>query len=347
MTIRIDNYVAPTSWDDLEMDWADPDPTDCKYVHAIILAIRERLVGPSLTGYATPIPVIISPDIRMKHSTLIAIHNWTFNLWKGNLDNQIRYLNCDEPVANRTITKTANDPYYTGTYDYHLCDLNYWTDESIIDAIGDDAIVWPQPDVRDNKAWLIQQYKILNKLNTHTFSLQKVHSAYYKGRRYYKNNGTVYEDSVSDWLPVLWYSEDRSAYKTFRVSNENTYVIESMALKFVWSNYIAYQYAIDLVGFLEEYYVPSGIEWRAAPGVFGDVDSVKFWFTPYSYNIPANTIPLIDYQDGDVELLGAPPLTNRYGRSETGWEWGIRRVSRDLYYGFPKPIGKFNFNFQD
>lgn len=68
MTLRIDEYVSPVSWDDLEMDWTDPDPTDCKYIHALVLALQERLiVGDGWNSISFP---IISPDIRMKSMSL-------------------------------------------------------------------------------------------------------------------------------------------------------------------------------------------------------------------------------------------------------------------------------------
>jgi len=343
MTIRIDNYVAPTSWDDLDMDWTDPDPTDCKYIHALILAIKERLVGPSVYDYQVSLPVV-SPDIRMKYSTLMAIHNFTFALWSGSLDNQIRYINCDEPAANRTITKTASSSYFNGTYDYHLCDVNYWTDASIIEAIGDDAIVWPQADMFNNKPWLIQQYKILNKMNTHLISLSKNHNAFYKQKYYYEHNGTVYQDFETDWLPD---TDHRNAYKKAQINSyEVGHVHDVQAVKFTWSTLVAYPYTVDIIGIIDEYFSYTGTEWAFAPDAFNGVSSIKYWFNPFSYHIPANTIPLIDSQDGDLNFLNFPPQIGQYGSSMSGWQWGAQRAFTDSYWGYPKVIGKFNFNFQ-
>lgn len=345
MTVRIDNYIAPALWNDLEMDWTDPDPTDCKYVHALILAIKERLTGPSSYGYPVSLPVI-SPDIRMKHSTLMAIHNWTFALWKGNLDDQIRYLNCDEPVVNRTITKTADGACYTGTYDYHLCDLNYWNDASIIEAIGDDAIVWPQPDMCDNKPWLIQQYKILNKLNTHVVLLVP-YSVYGKKRSYEIQYGTVVRDETTDWI---LNPDNRNAYKSASLVDPmhgSGYVWEfhkSQAIKHVWSCPIPFKYNVDIIGFITRYL---GTDWLFSSEAFSGISAIGYWFEEFPFSIQKDTIPLVAYEVGDISLLPLPPLTDRYKSSVQSYGWGSERQTFDSYYGFPKPIGKFNFNFQD
>jgi len=329
MTVRIDNYVAPTSWDDLDMDWTDPDPTDCKYVHAIILAIKERLAGPSQYGYPVSLPVV-SPDIRMKHSTLMTIHNWTFNLWKGNLGNQIRYLNCDEPVTDRTIQKDAygQNSNYLGSYNYHICDPNYFSDVSIIEAIGDDSIIYPQPDMRDNKAWLIQQYKILNKLNIHLLYIRILSEHTYE--KYHIYNGDAGYEYTSDWEKITTTTPEIEKTE-HPMSYGGHYFKSKMAKIKCFTD--SFLYDIDILGFFTKSW--GGISY--APDAFSGLACEGSWFEESPASIPANTQLQLEREIGDLNLLS--PTTSGSSANRHQVSYGIA--------GIPYAIGKINFNFQD
>ena len=104
MTVRIDSYVSPDSWDDLSMDWNNPQAQDARFVDALCRAIYERykifftLLYPERGRITLP---QITPDRRLDYSKLLTIHNATLALVS-------KFLDINTSVSEMTVEKTAN-----------------------------------------------------------------------------------------------------------------------------------------------------------------------------------------------------------------------------------------------
>jgi len=343
MTLRIDEYVSPVNWDDLEMDWTDPDPTDCKYIHALVLALLERLVvGDGWNSVSFP---IISPDIRMKYSSLNTIHNYTWGMWNSPYLNNIRYLNTDEPVTERIIPKTATNAYHPGNYDYHHCELNYWNNESILEAIGDETIISPQSDVFNNQPWLIQQYKIINKLHTHKFTPGIPHR-YFKDRIYQVQYGRVTDDRTSDWRnDGDSYTSAIKSAQLYDPMHGSGFVWETQYSRMIKHDIIYSPYFpicdVDLIGFIHKYNpqtVSDGCYFY--PNAFNGINCGGYWFEPCSFRFNKFTQNVLSVEFGDLELLPVPGQDEKYRTSIQSYSYSSERVTM-----YDTAIGKFNFNF--
>jgi hypothetical protein len=156
MAVIISN-PTPASWDDLEMNWDNPDPNYCKYINALREAILERAefvkipiedddnynpdnwaIGYTGTSYVYPvlksktIP-LANPFMRLDLSILESIHWSTICL--------IKYFIND-----------TND------------DRELWTLDSMMEFLGIDNLISPQKCAFSVQAWVIQTYRILREL---------------------------------------------------------------------------------------------------------------------------------------------------------------------------------------
>jgi len=146
MIIPID-YVSPTSFTDLDMDWSD-ESTDIsaqksKYLDALRLAILERqsvLNITSLDILYTP-NYIPYPYKTLDYDLLIYMHN------------AIRTL------IPHFVNHTVNNGDFTG-----LDSIPMWNERDLLDYLQIEEYQYPQPFDMDNNEWLKQQYKIINLL---------------------------------------------------------------------------------------------------------------------------------------------------------------------------------------
>lgn len=138
---HIDNYISPTSWTDLGMDWSKPDAQDARYVDALVFAIKERYkaLGTNWVGPA------IRPDMRLDYSKLMTIHNATLALVP-------RFVNHADSTGD-----------WSGKTSMEFAPA--WNIKSCLASFGDTVLLSPQKSILDNSVWLMQQYKILNKMD--------------------------------------------------------------------------------------------------------------------------------------------------------------------------------------
>ena len=137
------SYVAPVSWTDQGMDWANPDSCKAVYVDAIRLAAIERCLAVGNTSLAATLSKILpQPYHLMKTADLITIHNAIRAL-------MAQFVNQANPLG---ITFAVNG------------NLRFWTPAELLTALGETSQTYPQKNVIQNNVWLSQQYKILNYL---------------------------------------------------------------------------------------------------------------------------------------------------------------------------------------
>lgn len=76
--MEITDYTLPTSWDDKNMDWSNPDPANIDYIMAIRQAIVERAI---LTGYTVPAALFrLSPYVPLNTDILTAFRDAIYAL---------------------------------------------------------------------------------------------------------------------------------------------------------------------------------------------------------------------------------------------------------------------------
>jgi hypothetical protein len=131
MIIPID-YVSPTSFTDLDMDWSD-ESTDIscqksKYLDALRLAILERQSVCGITSLNTLYTLDYTPDYipypqkSLDSYLLIYMHNAIRTL--------IPYF----------VNHTVNEGDFTG-----LKEIPMWTERDILDYLGESEYFYPQP----------------------------------------------------------------------------------------------------------------------------------------------------------------------------------------------------------
>ena len=232
--MRIDTYISPASWIDLDMDWENPNSQQACYVDALLQAVKERF---SVRGYgnfyfdgskryqtsAAP----IAPDELLRYRTLSQIHS-------AIIDMIPHFIDIDNPVllTTGTFEETIDEVDYYIDYSYGSYQngtkesskpFNYLTLSAIAGKLGLSEIVSPQAYSRDNSAWLKQSHDILNLMK---FTSVKDNSTSIKNLKYRSRVRVVYSDPPSDTTSAWtdWGSGDPyaylSAFEGVQVSNE-------------------------------------------------------------------------------------------------------------------------------
>ena len=143
------DYVAPTSWDDLGMDWTDPDPMRAVYYDAVRLAINERYAA-AYYGYGALSEVLFRPYCKLNYTNVQLLHDM---LLKYNI------LSTTSPlIIGRYANQEADEDRTQSMF------RPMWNRQDIFNSCGLSQIYTPSKYGMDNKNWLIQMYKILNKL---------------------------------------------------------------------------------------------------------------------------------------------------------------------------------------
>ena len=330
--MHIDEYVSPTSWDDLEMDWTNPDCRDARYVNALILAIHERYSAICLQadGYDTslsyPYLPTVTPDRKLDYTKLVLIHNAILNLLMPGVPGKYFhpfYVNPDNYFKRRIIQKSGSD-YSYGTW-------NPWNLADIIESIGDTQILYPQPYCQNNNAWLLQQYKIINKLNVIPIFWSSIGTRY---TRFVVT--TVQEGVVSDVTTSATISDVADMSKNAFIYSHPTTIGQQSRYSIVKLYPHVRPFPMEIIGYIGLYSGGSNIS-----EAFPEISIDGFYFTELSASIAANEQGEIDFYIGDSSLMSYTGETKSMSMAVS---LGLLELDVPVSSNI---IAKINFNFQD
>ena len=326
--MRIDEYTPPTSWDDLEMDWTNPDCRDARYVNALILALYERYAAISIQifgdGAPLPYPTLptVSPDQRIDYTKLISIHNATMNLLMPGVSGKRfvpYYLNPDNYFKTKIVDKSGSD-YSWGMW-------NAWNLHDIMESIGDTIILYPQPYYLNNNAWLLQQYKIINKLNTIPVFWSSTGTQYTR-EVLMGEEGTIRDNTYSVTI-INGASMSKSSYS----SNITGYTSKYSVVKLYPH---VRPFPIEILGYVGIYDGEADIS-----EVFPDISINGYYFTALSKSILAN-------EQGEIDLnIGDSSLISHSGESKDMSMSFAPEPTQESLFRTSGLVAKFNFSFQD
>jgi hypothetical protein len=192
-----------TSWNDLDMDWSDPEPTKGKYWECLRLALLERncaggITYPGFGGYydfiREPYWDIDFNDETARQEVAQGLDNFLF---KQLLSDNKGFGNWNRKSSGWV---DPNSNYLTEIWDAEERE-NFLIEENIGDKIGDPEILQVQKHspLENYKDYLNQRYRIINKM--------------YKYFNPFGGCGLLNVDSPFKNQEGIRYSEDRRYYE--------------------------------------------------------------------------------------------------------------------------------------